>query len=81
MLFMEFTPGMTFIQKVSHRSACINISYFLSSIFEMKFGRVNPWDFLKIFHRFNIRYDNVTLIPLVLQLGLRIGHIQRMGAN
>ena len=29
----------------------------------------------------NIRYDNVTLIPLVLQLGLRIGPIQRMGAN
>ena len=29
----------------------------------------------------NIRYDNVTLIPLVLQLGLRIGLIQRMGAN
>jgi hypothetical protein len=28
-----------------------------------------------------IRYDNVTLIPLVLQLGLRIGPIQRMGAN
>ena len=27
------------------------------------------------------RYDNVTLIPLVLQLGLRIGHIQRVGAN
>ena len=27
------------------------------------------------------RYDNVTLIPLVLQLGLRIGPIQRMGAN
>ena len=25
--------------------------------------------------------DNVTLIPLVLQLGLRIGPIQRMGAN
>jgi hypothetical protein len=30
---------------------------------------------------FFIRYDNVTLIPLVLQLGLRIGPIQRMGAN
>ena len=29
----------------------------------------------------NIRYDNVTLMPLVLQLGLRIGPIQRMGAN
>ena len=28
-----------------------------------------------------IRYDNVTLIPFVLQLGLRIGPIQRMGAN
>ena len=28
-----------------------------------------------------IRYDNVTFIPLVLQLGLRIGPIQRMGAN
>jgi hypothetical protein len=28
-----------------------------------------------------IRYDNVTLIPLVLQLVLRIGPIQRMGAN
>ena len=28
-----------------------------------------------------IRYDNVTLIPLVLQLGLRIGPIQRMGAS
>jgi hypothetical protein len=27
------------------------------------------------------RYDNITLIPLVLQLGLRIGLIQRMGAN
>jgi hypothetical protein len=27
------------------------------------------------------RYDNVTLIPLVLQLGLRIGPIQRMEAN
>ena len=27
------------------------------------------------------RYDNVTLIPFVLQLGLRIGPIQRMGAN
>jgi hypothetical protein len=27
------------------------------------------------------RYDNVTLIALVLQLGLRIGPIQRMGAN
>ena len=27
------------------------------------------------------RYDNVTPIPLVLQLGLRIGPIQRMGAN
>ena len=27
------------------------------------------------------RYDNVTLIPLVLQLGLRIGPIQRIGAN
>ena len=27
------------------------------------------------------RYDNVTLIPLVLQLGLRIGPIERMGAN
>ena len=26
------------------------------------------------------RYDNVALIPLVLQLGLRIGPIQRMGA-
>jgi hypothetical protein len=24
------------------------------------------------------RYDNVTLIPLVLQLGLRIGPIERM---
>jgi hypothetical protein len=30
---------------------------------------------------FMYRYDNVTLIPLVLQLGLRIGPIQRMGAN
>jgi hypothetical protein len=30
---------------------------------------------------FTVRYDNVTLIPLVLQLGLRIGPIQRMGAN
>jgi hypothetical protein len=29
----------------------------------------------------NARYDNVTLIPFVLQLGLRIGPIQRMGAN
>jgi hypothetical protein len=29
----------------------------------------------------NVRYDYVTLIPLVLQLGLRIGPIQRMGAN
>ena len=28
-----------------------------------------------------IRYDNVTLIPLVLQLGLRIGPIQRMGSK
>jgi hypothetical protein len=28
-----------------------------------------------------LRYDNVTLIPRVLQLGLRIGPIQRMGAN
>jgi hypothetical protein len=28
--------------------------------------------------RGNYRYDNVTLIPLVLQLGLRIGAIQRM---
>jgi hypothetical protein len=28
-----------------------------------------------------IRYDNITLIPLVLQLGLWIGPIQRMGAN
>jgi hypothetical protein len=27
------------------------------------------------------RYDNVTLSPLLLQLGLRIGPIQRMGAN
>jgi hypothetical protein len=27
------------------------------------------------------RYDYVTLIPIVLQLGLRIGPIQRMGAN
>jgi hypothetical protein len=27
------------------------------------------------------RNDNVTLILLVLQLGLRIGPIQRMGAN
>ena len=27
------------------------------------------------------RYDYVTLIPLVLQLGLRIGPIQRMEAN
>jgi hypothetical protein len=27
------------------------------------------------------RYDNVTLIPLVLQSGLRIGPIQRMGVN
>ena len=26
------------------------------------------------------RYDNVTLIPLVLHLGLRIDPIQRMGA-
>jgi hypothetical protein len=26
------------------------------------------------------RYYNVTLIPLVLQLGLRIGPIQRIGA-
>jgi hypothetical protein len=26
------------------------------------------------------RYDNVTLITLMLQLGLRIGPIQRMGA-
>ena len=32
-------------------------------------------------HRLQSRYDNVTLIPLVLQLGLRIGPIQRMGAN
>ena len=29
----------------------------------------------------NVRYDYVTLIPLVLQLGLQIGPIQRMGAN
>jgi hypothetical protein len=29
----------------------------------------------------SVRYDNVTLIPLVFQLGLRIGPIQRMGAN
>ena len=28
-----------------------------------------------------LRYDTVTLIPLVLQLVLRIGPIQRMGAN
>jgi hypothetical protein len=28
-----------------------------------------------------VRYDNVTLIPLVLQLRLRMGPIQRMGAN
>jgi hypothetical protein len=27
------------------------------------------------------RYDYVTLIPIVLQLGLRIGPIQHMGAN
>ena len=26
----------------SHRSACINTSYFLSSIFEMKFGIIKP---------------------------------------
>jgi hypothetical protein len=31
--------------------------------------------------RFSCRYDNVTIIPLVLQLGLRIGPIQRMVAN
>jgi hypothetical protein len=30
---------------------------------------------------YDTRYDYVTLIPLVLQLGLRIGPIQRMGAN
>ena len=33
------------------------------------------------FNMIRIRYDNVTLIPLVLQLGLRFGPIQRMGAN
>jgi hypothetical protein len=33
------------------------------------------------FNMIRIRYDNVTLLPLVLQLGLRIGPIQRMGAN
>jgi hypothetical protein len=38
-------------------------------------------DFDNTLCRINPRYDNVTLIPLVLQLGLRIGPIQRMGAN
>jgi hypothetical protein len=39
----------------------------------------NLW--LVIVRHFHARYDNVTLIPLVLQLGLRIGPIQRMEAN
>jgi hypothetical protein len=30
---------------------------------------------------FHSRYDNVTLIPLLLQRGLRFGPIQRNGAN
>ena len=34
-----------------------------------------------VVHSLGDRYDNVTLIPLVLQLGLRIGPIQHMGAN
>jgi hypothetical protein len=34
-----------------------------------------------VFPQCYVRYDNVNLIPLVLQLGLRIGPIQRMGAN
>ena len=38
--------------------------------------RFEPWSCLT-----KSRYDNVTLIPLVLQLGLRIGPIQCMGAN
>ena len=35
---------------------------------------------IKILYTYQIRYDNVTLIPLVLHLGLRIDPIQRMGA-
>ena len=43
------------------------------TVFFLIFARSQSWC--------TTRYDNVTLIPLVLQLGLRIGPIQRMGAN
>ena len=39
------------------------------------------WNLLNSVLDVGVRYDNVTLIPLVFHLGLRIGPIQRMGAN
>ena len=55
-LFIELQPGMTIIQKARHRSACINTSYFFSSIF--KINPHGPFDFLEgifIRDRFFIR--------------------------
>ena len=45
------------------------------------FIKINKKENIHIVSTYRCRVDNVTLIPLVLQLGLRIGPIQRMGAN
>ena len=62
----------------------MNYRYLIQRIFIfIAFLFIFPLIFkINMFHiTLALRYDNVTLIPLVLQLGLRIGPIQRMGAN
>jgi hypothetical protein len=50
--------------------------------YKAKFVRLTDERSFNYFDRSHMsRYDNVTLSPLLLQLGLRIGPIQRMGAN
>ena len=52
--------------------------YFLQSPYLFTIDRLFL-SIVEMFRRAHVRYDNVTLIPV--QLGLRIGPIQRMGAN
>jgi hypothetical protein len=66
--FLYISLKITFSQTITMRSILVSFKENLHYIFLYCY-RTLP------------RYDYVTLIPLVIQLGLRIGPIQRMGAN
>ena len=73
------SPAHTFSSRtISPQQKTKKIVYFLQSPYLFTIDRLFL-SIVEMFRRAHVRYDNVTLIPL--QLGLRIGPIQRMGAN